>query len=222
MKLTIRASLSFKRFKTAEKAAFGNKVITSLIAADAQFPNLPVTLTALKNINTGLAQAIAAALTGNYAAVAELKNKVAVWNEAFTKTANYVSTVADGSDVIIHNAGFIPTKSETTPAQKPSAVSGFKAIINGSKGAIIAGSKNAVPEAKAYIYTAAPEGVNIAYHDKTMIITIGDKSVYVIADTQKQTEFYNLPSGIPFHVNMYALNSAGSGPATVSQKVITQ
>ena len=72
------------------------------------------------------------------------------------------------------------------------------------------------------MYTAAPDGVSINYNGNVMIITVGEKSVYVIADTAKQTEFFNLPSETSFNVNMYALNSAGSGPATQAQKVVTQ
>lgn len=222
MKLTVRASLTFKRSKTSEKPVFGANVITSLTAAATTFPSLPVPIAQLTTINTQLAQAIASALSGNHSAVADVKVKAAAWDVAFTKTAVYVTSVANGSDVIVRSAGFVPTKSETSPVQKPTAVANFKATINGSKGAIIAGSKNAVPEAKAYVYTAAPEGVNVSFNDNTMIITVGDKTVYVIADTQKQTEFFNLPSGTPFNVNMYALNSAGSGPASAAQQVVTQ
>lgn len=72
------------------------------------------------------------------------------------------------------------------------------------------------------IFTAVPDGVMVAYVDNTMKITVGDKTMYVIVDTQRQTEFFNLPSSMAFNVNVYGVNSAGTGPATTPQQVVTQ
>ena len=76
--------------------------------------------------------------------------------------------------------------------------------------------------ADSVIYAALPPEAEVSYNGNTMIITIGDKSVYVIADTRRQTEFCNLPSNTAYSVSAYAVNSAGSGPATQGITVITQ
>lgn len=222
MKLNIRASLAFKRGKSDSKPGFGNNVINCLTAAAAQFPALPVSLAQLKTINTALATAITNALSGNRTAILQLKAAVSTWNDAFTKTANYVSTVAAGDGIVVSNAGFVPTKGESTPAPKPGAAADFKATINGSKGAIVAGSKKGVPQAKGYVYVATQDGVTVNFNDGIVEIKTGDKSIYITAATQRQTEFFNLPRSTAFNVTMYALNSAGSGPAAAAQEVVTQ
>ena len=228
MQLKPKASLAFKKTKPSAKPSFGTNVINSLdtivTAANARFAvaDLPVPVATLLTINNDLAAAISDALTGNHTAVASVKDAVTAWNEAFTLTANFISTNADGSIPAIREAGFVPTKSETTPAQKPGAAANFKATINGSKGAIMAGSKTAVAGATAYLYTAAPDGVAISYNGNTVVITVGEKSVYIVADTKKQIEICNLPNGLPLNVSMVAVNAAGTGPATAPQQVITQ
>ena len=229
MKLNCKTSLAFKKYKPAEKPPFGSNVIAALSpqtqskqAAAAAYPEMPVPVADLQTINDALAAAITAALTGNHSSVAAVKAAIAAWNNAFTLTANYVTSIANCDESIIRSAGFVPTKSETTPTQKPGAVTGFKATINGSKGAIIAGSKTGVPEAGAYLYSALPDGADVTYNGNTMIITVAGKSIYIMADTHRQAEFYNLPSGVPYNVSVYAVNRAGSGPAATSQQVITQ
>ncbi|MBV9963756.1 MAG: hypothetical protein JO072_16055 [Parafilimonas sp.] len=222
MMFKIRASLAFKKIKAGLKPAFGSRVIESLTAAAATFPDLPVALEELRRTNSALATAYEKALSGDVTAKLELKAAVTQWDTLFTSTANYVSIVANGDSITVSKGGFAPTKGQGTPAQKPGATKDFKATINGSKGAIIAGSKNAVPTAKAYVFVAAEDGVTINFNDGTLEILTGGKSIYVTANTQRQTEFFNLPSTTPFNVTMYALNSAGSGPAAQSQKVVTQ
>lgn len=222
MKLTSRASLAFKRERPAAKTAFGSNVITALQNASAQFPNLPVSITALQTLNSNLSAAIAAALTGNHIAVAALKIAITDWNNGFTLTANYVTSVAQGDEALIRSAGFVPTKSETQPSQKPGHANGFNATINGSKGAIIAGCKNAVPQAVSYLFSAVPDDVTVNYNGNTMIIAVGEKTIYINAEIHKQTEFFHLPSGVSYSVSMFAVNRAGCGPAANSQKVIPQ
>jgi hypothetical protein len=222
MKLLSRASLAFKREKPASKTAFATNVINCLQAVAAQFPNLPIATTELQTINYALATAIAAALTGNHTAVAALKVAIANWDNAFTLIANYVTSVAQGDETLIRSAGFVPTKSETQPTQKPGPAIDFYATINGSKGAIFAGCKTAVPDTASYLYSAIPDDVTVNYNGNVMIITVGDKNIYISADTHKQTEFNHLPSGIAYNVSVFAINRAGSGPAATSQKVIPQ
>lgn len=233
MKLTCKASMAFKKLRAADKVSFGTNVINSLtpplapvllkkVAKGESETDLPVPLAQLTEINEDLRAAVSDSLTGNHTARASLKNALIAWDNAFGLTANYISRIAEGDEVIIREAGFVPTKAETTPAQRPGAPANFKATINGSKGAIIASSKQAVPNASFYLFSAVPEGAAISYVDNTIVITVGDHNVYLSASTTKETELYNLPSGVSFNVSMVAVNAAGNGPAAASQKVIPQ
>ncbi len=230
MELESKASLGFKKQKPSEKPTTGTGIINALTTAtqpkenseESPFPDLPVSIANLQTTNDALADAVAAAATGSHIAKATVKTAVKNWNKNFTLTANYVTMVAQGDVALIRLAGFTPTKSESTPAQKPGALKGFAATINGSKGAIIAGSSKALPGVCTYLYTAVPDGVTITYNGNTMIITAGDKCIYIVADTRKQTELCNLPSGVPYNVSAFGVNRAGSGPAATSQQVIPQ
>lgn len=229
MKLTSKASLAFKKLKPSEKVTFGANAINGLSAtpvgeesAKISVADLPVPIADLLQINDALALAVTHSKTGNHSAIAEVKNAVAEWNKAFTITANYITTIAEGDEAVIRSAGFVPTKSESTPSTKPGLPTNFKAMINGTKGAIVAGTKYAIPDAAAYIFSAVPDGVNVSFNGNTMIITAGDKTIYIAAATQRQTELYGLPSGAPYNVTTFAINRAGSGPAAPAQQVIPQ
>ena len=234
MRLNCKASLAFKKSRPDVKPGFGQNVINSLTPPptvskktaskkDAALADeLPIPLADLTAINNDLAAAVSDSLTGNHTAKASLKNAILAWNYAFGRTAEYITSIAEGDAELIRRAGFVPTKSESTPSQRPGAAINFKATINGTKGAIIAGSQKAVPGALFYLYSALPDGATINYVNDTIIITIGEQSVYLSASTSKQTELYNLPSGVPFNVSMVAVNTAGNGPASPSQRVIPQ
>jgi len=235
MRLNCKASLAFKKLRAEAKPAFGQNVINSLTPPPllsskktevkkeaAVADDLPIPLAELTDINTDLAAAVSDSLTGAHTARATLKNAIIAWDYAFGRTAEYISAIAEGDPEIIRKAGYVPTKTESSPSQKPGAPINFKATINGTKGAIIASSQKAVPGALFYLYSALPDGATINYVNDTIIITIGEHTVYLSASTGKQTELYNLPSGTPFNVSMVAVNSAGNGPASASQKVIPQ
>jgi hypothetical protein len=229
MKLTARASLGFKRQKPSSKPSFGDSVINALAPPVTSkkkeallWEDLPVPVPDLVILNNNLNAAVSDALTGNHTATASVKNAVKEWNAAFTLTANYITTLAAGDEEIIRQAGFVPTKTESQPRVKPGAATGFKATVNGSKGAIKAGTKKPVKNTKAYVFTALPEDATVVYNGNSMEITLDGKTIYITVDTHKEVEIYNLPSKTPYNISMYAVNSAGSGPATASQEVTPQ
>ena len=228
MQLTPKASLAFKKESPSAKTTFGSNVITCLTPllmakkGVKTYTDIPIPVAELTTINDNLITAVAARVDGGRSSAAALKTAKAAWNEAFTITANYISAQAEGSEEAIIEAGFIPTKSQTQPKPKPGQASAFKATINGSKGAIIAGTNKGVPTATAYVITALPPGAQISYVNDTIIITVGESSIYLSANTRGKAELYNLPSGVPYTVSMVAINAAGNGPASVSQQVIPQ
>ena len=103
MKLFCKASLAFKRLRASAKPAFGTNVIYALTPpvtakkAKATLTDLPVPVADLQVLNDNLAAAISDSLTGNHTAVASVKNAVIAWDEAFTLTANFITTLAAGN-----------------------------------------------------------------------------------------------------------------------------
>lgn len=229
MKLVSKASLAFKKMRSPVKVTFGLNVINSLTGiftagtgAKISATDLPVPIAELQALNDTLNLAVTNAQTGTHAAIAAVKIAVANWNTGFTTTAIFITSVAQGDEAFIRTAGFVPTKSESQPSQRPGPITDFKATINGTRGAIIAGAKTRVFAASLYVFSAVPDGVTVSYNDNTMVITSGDKVIFITAGTQKQAEIFSLPSGVSYNVSGYAINRAGKGPATSTQQVIPQ
>jgi len=221
MQLKEKASLAFISESVSEKITFGQAVITALGNAAADFPNLPVPLLDLSAINADLASAAVAARTGDHVAVANLTNIEKNWEDDFRKTAIYVTAVANGDAATIRKAGLEPTKGESQPTQKPGIISKFAVQVDPGKGCFSAGCEPA-EGANAYVYAAATNDVQITYSGDTMIITAGTNTIYIRVDTHRKTHFTNMPANVPLNVSMYAVNRAGSGPATESNSVIPQ
>lgn len=221
MPIQSKASLDFVLEEPSEKSTLGVTITYALGENTAMFPNLPVAVTDLQQVNNNLISAIAAASTGNFTAKANLTDVEEDWDEAFRLTANYVSTVAAGSEVIILTAGFTPTKNERQGAQLPPMLPDFEVTFGKGKGCFTARSKG-IPGAKAYVYTAVPNGVSISYDANKMIIAVGTTKIYVVVNTRKGVEFANMPSGEQLNLSAYAINAAGSGPASNGETVIPQ
>lgn len=228
MKRNSIASLSFKREIPSQKTAFGANVVNKLTTSAAvkgvasPYPNLPVSVADLLDVNNRLFDANSAAKSGAYVDVAALENVVTEWNDKYTLTAAYVSSIAASNLELIRFAGFVPTKSEAQKQPAAGGATGFTAHTNGKKGAIIARSKTKVPLAKGYVFTAVPDGVDVTYEGNVMVLAVGEKTIYITAHTKKNVEIFNLPSGIPYNVSMFGFNSTGSGAAAASQQVIPQ
>lgn len=221
MQLKEKASLAFINDSVSEKITFGAAVTTALGNANGNFPNLPVPVADLLTVNGDLGNAAIAARTGDHVAVANLTNIEKIWEDDFRKTAIYVTAVANGDAAVIREAGFEPTKGESQPAQQPGIISKFNVQVDPGKGCFSAGCA-VNTGADAYVYAAATNDVQITYSGDTMIITAGASTIYIRVDTHRQTHFTNMPSGVPLNVSMYAVNRAGSGPATGSNSVIPQ
>ena len=218
MTLIPKASYGFKQDDPATKVAFGQGIIdavnTDAASPKPLFPNLPVKITELQNVNDALAQANANAKSGSVADVAIQENAVKTWDLNMFLTANYVNAVAALSDsptMVITAAKFVPTKDFTTPHPLPSVSSTLTVYNNGKKGAIIAENQKKIDFAKGYVYTVLPDGATMEYDGDTMKLTMGGLTCYIIADTRRKVEIFNLPK-TPWNVSVCAFNSAGTGP----------
>ena len=151
-----------------------------------------------------------------------LQQSIKEWDNAFTLTANYVNIVANGGTNLIVKAGFDSTKDDRSSRPKPETAISFKATVGSGRKTINAGIKKGVKGAKAYVFAAVPEGVDIKYSGDTMIIEVEGKQLFINAVTKKKTTFYNVESGKPYKLSMYAINNAGAGAARNGEQVIPQ
>ncbi len=222
----INASLAFKKYSFSQKATFGTNVTTALELDATQtpplFPDLPVPVATLNILSGNLFEAVQGLVNGGRNAKEAAKMANEAWDAAFTATAIYVSMASANNSQSVSLSGFIPTKGTREKKQIPGVAATFKATINGTKGAILAGAKTKVPRAIAHIVTALPPGATISYLENTAIITIGTENIYIGAFTGKGTELYNLDSAKPYAVSMFSVNAAGHGPATSPQQVVPQ
>jgi hypothetical protein len=229
MKITAHVSLAFKELSFSNKVTFGNAVITALSSTDEQgepiinlFPNLPVPLDELQRINDKVFKDLAESETGLHTAKLSLRASVRVWNDAFGATAKYVNFIAQGNVILMSLAGFRSTKSERSPKSKPQSPVTLSATVGSSRNSVNAGIKKAVDGAKAYVFAAAPDGVNISYNGNSMIIEFEGKQVFINAVTKKKTTFHQMPSLVAYNVSVYAINNAGMGAARDGGHVVAQ
>ncbi len=217
-------SLAFKKSTPSEKVTLGGAVAAALSNNPKIFVNLPVSPDDLLADNNTLSSAVQTAKDGSHTSVSALENAVAQWDEDFTNTANYISIViAEGNKNLINMSRFPCTKTETTPVPLPSAPADYFATINGKKGAVIAGTKKRLPNAAVMVNVAMPDGVEVAFKDNVMSLTVNGTTIFVNVGTRKEAEFYELPTGVPYTLLGFGVNAAGSGPATTfGTKVIPQ
>lgn len=221
MILKQKVSLAFVEEPATIKTSLGASVINGLTENAEKFPALPVSLLNLTLINNKLTAAVLAAATGEHVAAADLKTTEKTWDANFRATANYVSIIANGDTAIIRMSGFIPTKPETTPIQRPDALQALQVNVNGTAGSVAASCAPA-DGARAYVFTALPEEASVSFNGDTMIITVGETKVYVQVNKKRKAKFNNLVSGKKMKVSVYAMNSAGIGALANGQNVIPQ
>jgi hypothetical protein len=217
----VNVKMTFTKLAPPKKTSLGKTIIANLGDNTGTFPAPPVSTDQLTIINNNLIDAEFAAQTGDKNAKENLKQRNQEWDDAFKFTANYVNYVANGNGATITLAGFEQSKPDTSPAQKPGVANNFKAAVNGTKGNI-AVSWDAVDSAKAFVVTALPPNASVDYNGDTMLLTIGDATVYVSVGTNRKVEISNVPVGTQLAVSVYAVNSAGAGPAANGQHVIAQ
>jgi hypothetical protein len=226
MKLICKVSLKFQKLPLLKRPVFGGNIINSLKELAATpgnlFTELPVSLDNLKKANDKLAGALANARTGSHVAMAAVKIAGVAWNADFKLVGAYINTIAIGQPQLILSTGYLPTKSESQPRQKPLAITDFKITPTRSKGTITAGSIDGLANIPAYIMGAVPAGAVVSYNGNTMIITIGGQNIYIAASTRAQTQIKSMSTAQPYNVFMYCINSAGIGPSTPMQPIVAQ
>lgn len=215
------ASLDFINLSPDRKIPVGTGMINGISADTKTFPNPPVDVTALTDLNQSLSDAIPKARTGDKTAAANLLNIEKQWDAAFRSTAKYVGTVANGNEAIIRQGGCTPTKADTSPSQVPGDCKNVQAAAEHGHGTATIGC-DADASVKAYLYMASTGGATIKQDGNTIVISVGNETIYVQADTHRKALLHNLESGVKLNVSMLGLNNAGCGPLSTAQSIIPQ
>lgn len=221
MQLKPKASMLFTKNSIPDKYTFGLQVISKLTENILLFPNLPHSISTLESKNNELHLSASSALGGGTRQIAAMNNAEKNWDKVFRDTANYVSLVAEGDAEKIYKSGFMPTKIESSPVQKPEQPGNFKLIIEQQQGEFFA-QCSPMKNVKSFVCVSYPEGVSVSFEGNQMHITTGGKTITVIADTHRRVRFSRMPSGVKQTVQMYAVNNAGIGSSSQGQPVIPQ
>ncbi len=221
MQRTSITLLDFIRLPVEKKPGFGNGVTSGLTTYADDFPDLPLKVSELEATNAALTSGITDAQTGNHVAKAGLITLEKAWDAAFRTTGKYVGGLANGDIVLIEKGGFEPTKTETTTPQVPGAVKNFNAEPEKASGTVTVGC-DAADGVKGYLFIAAQNGANITQSGNTIVITVGEIKVFVEVDTHRKIMMHNLTAKTEFNVSMAAFNSAGCGPLSNAQNLLTQ
>jgi len=126
--------------------------------------------------------------------------------------ANYVDSIALGSEVIISSAGFTPTQTEQTPVLKPVKPENLK-LKHGEQPGTITTICDKVEDAKGYVtmISTAPDGM-ITVSGDDVLITSGTGVVIVNISSNRKSAHDGLTSATKYYVRKFAFNAAGRGP----------
>ncbi len=178
------ASLEFINLSPECKTPVGTGMINCISADTKTFPNPPVDVTTLTDLNEGLTEAIPKAHTGDKTAAANLLNIEKQWDGAFRSTAKYIGIIANGNEAVIRQGGCTPTKGDTSPSQIPGDCKNVQVAAEHGHGTASVGC-DADASVKAYLYIASTGGATIKQDGDTIVITVGSEIIYVQADTHR-------------------------------------
>ncbi len=222
MQLKQKVSRKFlKDDSVPQKVGFGDAVLAGLASIPAgEGPTLTYAISVLTTANTRLSSTSAAAATGSHAAISDRNAAEKEWNTKFGATADDVSEWAAGEPGKIQHAGFIPTKAETTPAQRLSEPI-VQSRTPGQNSAAITVKHPYNGNADAYLYIAAPPEATMERRGDTICITLaGAQQVFVHVDTHTSANLEGLAANTELQLQVGAINSAGtsdlSGPVLVT------
>jgi len=206
-------SLEFKTFSIPEEIVFGQNVIDQMTANVAIFPTPDVPLVTLQTVNDDLSTTAHEAESGDHSKVAAMYTAYKVWDTTFGTHADYVDRIANGNETIILQSGFRATKSETSPAAIPTALTVTKAEVNPLPGSVHVevGYQQGV---KNYLYFFSTENTPINLENHEFSLAQNPSVIGFISDNHRKVDFNNLTSGATLYLSVAAQNTAGIGVPT--------
>ena len=217
--------LTFLKLDYANKVIFGTSVTDKLTKNASMFTDLPVTIVILKQNTADLSQAVSDRIKSGPQAQAHLITMVGIWNANFKETAKYIDRVAKGNEETIAASGFSASKTQVAAAVGLNAMAEVQElsvyIPKGKKSSFTAngGVKKA---AKGHVFIGMPIDAVLVQNGETTEITIGDKTIYIQANTSGDAVFNNVTSKVPLNVTVFSFNASGSGPAADPKEITPQ
>ena len=219
MNLKARVDKSFLRETSAKKADFGNTVVDSLTVHAADYPNLPVPTAELKEVTNKLGKLNQQAATGDHLSIVQRNATEKEWNHLFSLTADYVTFLANGNELIIINAGFKFTKTVSVASLPPTQVTGVVALSTTKTNLHV---EWALQRGSSYscILVKKGFGADVSLINGQISMSAPENLVAIKNDTHNKIDFEGLPSLTEVDIVVYAINIKGVGalslPVTTS------
>ena len=213
-------SLDFKSLSIPEEIVFGQNVCDKMLANVLIFPTPDVPIATLQSVNDDLATAAHEAESGDHSKVAAMYDADKIWDTTFGTQADYVDRIANGSETIILQSGFHATKSETTPAAIPSALTVTEAKVNPLPGSVHVevGFQQGV---RNYLYFFSSSNTPINFENDEFSFAQNPDVVAFISNSHRKVDFNNLTSSVTLYLSVAAQNTAGIGVPTSPMAIKT-
>lgn len=210
MNLKPRVDRSFLKDTPAKKADLGIQVCDAIEAHAATYPNLPVSAADLRKTTNKLADLNVIAAGGDHLSIVQRNAVEKEWNNEFSLTADYVTFLANGNELIITNAGFKTTKTVSVTTVPPAQVVGIIATSTSKTNLHVEWT---LQRGSSYICLLLKKGFGADVSLVNGQVTIGtpENLVAFKSDTHNKVDFQGLTSLTEVDIVVYAVNVKGAG-----------
>lgn len=207
----IKVKLSFIRMPVPPKVDFGKNTVTKMMG-NPVFTSPDVPLSTIQTASQNLEDKYNAAQVGGPQQTADMDAAELALNDLLRKQAAYVQRIANGDEVKIFSAGFLPTKAQADPIALPVKVEKLKLKADEQAGTIHK-INDKTPNAKMYATVLMTnQNMPITVDGNLLVITIGADKIIIDISTFRKRRYVGLESGKRIYVKTAAINSAGKGP----------
>jgi len=212
-----KVSYDFKTYNPVNKGLFGDNVIAEMTEHSGVFSNPDVDMSSLTSVNSDLKTKTQEALSGDKEKILRRDAAEVVWDNTFSREAQYVERIANGDKLIIAQSGYHNTDTEAQPVDKP-AMPHLDAWGNKAKGSIHAEIK-ALANIRGIVFIASTQPIDsnsLSIKNKQLKMSgniTGD--IEAILGTKRKVNFEGLVSGTTYYIAAIAFNAAG--PSDISE-----
>jgi hypothetical protein len=202
----IKAKVSWNKKSPLKMAGVARGVATSM-TGNARFTTPPVTPTVLNAAALRVENAWANRMNGPIAKD-ELVNASNALDVLLHTLVDYVTSIANGDESIIHNANFETTSNAAGKSSAPDTSAA--PVITAAPGGVIKVKVNGIKGAKVYSFILVMDGeFNVILKDGHINVPVGTNAL-IINSTKGNVVFAGLPALKKVSVVVIAFNSSGS------------
>ena len=206
MSKKIKARINWSKNSPLKMAGIAHGV-ASAMKGNATFPSPPVKASENETAATRVELAWANRKNGDLGKD-ELKNSCTDLDDKLHVTADYVNSVANGFETIIHSAGFESTGSTYARTSNPVAASSV--TITSNKGGVIKAKALGAKGARMYTFILVLDAVfNVTLQNGVLQLPPDSANVFIINSTKGSVNFSGLPAKKDVSVAVVLYNSAG-------------